>query len=258
MTGINTDYAPSFLVTFREEDKETGRLWQEQGQLHFDGNATESARMFFEQVIKRNNEAFKILIAQNDELQRQLLAMEHDRDKWQNHHKTEVARARVLKNRIDMPVEHRMLYEALRLCEVVSGTAPEEADEYVVTTPEALDKVLAVYHAAEKLVRCKGRYQSELNYRALASEFGVTVPDLEPLDSDLGELTQIDVVPEFLQAGAELQKITVSASSWEKICQMLDQPAAPSEALRELMNRPTRSHVDITTPEDNDHDESSL
>lgn len=38
--------------------------------------------------------------------------------------------------------------------------------------------------AAEKLVRCKGRYHSELNYRALAALFGVNVPDLPPLKDD--------------------------------------------------------------------------
>ncbi|MEE7216478.1 ead/Ea22-like family protein [Escherichia coli O4:H2] len=38
--------------------------------------------------------------------------------------------------------------------------------------------------AAEKLVRCKGRYHSEQNYRALAKLFGVTVPDLPPLSED--------------------------------------------------------------------------
>ncbi|EEZ5173210.1 ead/Ea22-like family protein [Escherichia coli] len=38
--------------------------------------------------------------------------------------------------------------------------------------------------AAEKLVRCKGRYHSEQNYRALAALFGVTVPDLPPLSED--------------------------------------------------------------------------
>ncbi|HIF5920366.1 TPA: hypothetical protein ACX3MJ_005876 [Raoultella ornithinolytica] len=38
--------------------------------------------------------------------------------------------------------------------------------------------------AAEKLVRCKGRYHSEQNYRALAALFGVTAPDLPPLDSE--------------------------------------------------------------------------
>ncbi|EFQ1940311.1 ead/Ea22-like family protein [Salmonella enterica] len=39
----------------------------------------------------------------------------------------------------------------------------------------------AIVAAAEKLVRCKGRYHSELNYRALAKFFGVITPDLPPL-----------------------------------------------------------------------------
>lgn len=38
--------------------------------------------------------------------------------------------------------------------------------------------------AAEKLVRCKGRYHSEQNYRALAALFGVTTPDLPPLENE--------------------------------------------------------------------------
>ncbi|HCI7498769.1 TPA: ead/Ea22-like family protein, partial [Klebsiella pneumoniae] len=38
--------------------------------------------------------------------------------------------------------------------------------------------------AAEKLVRCKGRYHSEQNYRALAALFGVNTPDLPPLDGE--------------------------------------------------------------------------
>ncbi|MBE5255624.1 ead/Ea22-like family protein [Serratia marcescens] len=42
----------------------------------------------------------------------------------------------------------------------------------------------AIRAAAEKLVRCKGRYHSEQNYRALAALFGVTTPDLPPVDGD--------------------------------------------------------------------------
>lgn len=42
----------------------------------------------------------------------------------------------------------------------------------------------AIKAAAEKLVRCKGRYHSEQNYRALAALFGVTTPDLPPVDGD--------------------------------------------------------------------------
>ncbi|HFZ1016596.1 TPA: hypothetical protein ACIJRM_005373 [Klebsiella oxytoca] len=47
---------------------------------------------------------------------------------------------------------------------------------------EALEKAQTINAAAEKLVRCKGRYHSEQNYRALAALFGVTIPDLPPLD----------------------------------------------------------------------------
>ncbi|WP_256663096.1 hypothetical protein [Klebsiella grimontii] len=49
---------------------------------------------------------------------------------------------------------------------------------------EALEKAQTINAAAEKLVRCKGRYHSEQNYRALAALFGVTAPDLPPLDGD--------------------------------------------------------------------------
>lgn len=46
------------------------------------------------------------------------------------------------------------------------------------------EKAEPVVKAAEKLVRCKGRYHSEQNYRALAALFGVTTPDLPPLETD--------------------------------------------------------------------------
>lgn len=53
---------------------------------------------------------------------------------------------------------------------------------------EAKDKRIAeleaIKAAAEKLVRCKGRYHSEQNYRALAALFGVTTPDLPPVEGD--------------------------------------------------------------------------
>ncbi|EDT3961182.1 ead/Ea22-like family protein [Salmonella enterica subsp. enterica serovar Richmond] len=42
----------------------------------------------------------------------------------------------------------------------------------------------AIVATAEKLVRCKGRYHSELNYRALAKLFGITTPDLPSLEHE--------------------------------------------------------------------------
>lgn len=52
-----------------------------------------------------------------------------------------------------------------------------------------IDELEAIRAAAEKLVRCKGRYHSEQNYRALAALFGVTTPDLPPLDGESRTVT---------------------------------------------------------------------
>ena len=60
---------------------------------------------------------------------------------------------------------------------------------YVDALVEALEKAQTINAAAEKLVRCKGRYHSEQNYRALAALFGVTTPDLPPLDSESRTVT---------------------------------------------------------------------
>lgn len=51
-------------------------------------------------------------------------------------------------------------------------------------SPAAILELVKIARAAEKLVRCKGRYHSEQNYRALAALFGVTVPDLPPLEGE--------------------------------------------------------------------------
>lgn len=49
---------------------------------------------------------------------------------------------------------------------------------------EKLEKAQTINAAAEKLVRCKGRYHSEQNYRALAALFGVNTPELPPLEHE--------------------------------------------------------------------------
>ena len=46
-----------------------------------------------------------------------------------------------------------------------------------------------IHAAAEKLVRCKGRYHSEQNYRALAALFGVKTPDLPPMEGESHTVT---------------------------------------------------------------------
>lgn len=59
----------------------------------------------------------------------------------------------------------------------------------VLALVEALEKAQEITAAAEKLVRCKGRYHSEQNYRALAALFGVKTPDLPQLESESRTVT---------------------------------------------------------------------
>ncbi|HIE8623032.1 TPA: ead/Ea22-like family protein [Klebsiella variicola subsp. variicola] len=59
----------------------------------------------------------------------------------------------------------------------------------ILALVEALEKTQTINAAAEKLVRCKGRYHSEQNYRALAALFGVTTPDLPPQDGESRTVT---------------------------------------------------------------------
>lgn len=76
--------------------------------------------------------------------------------------------------RIDALVE--ALESEKRICATWRKTAK--------STGEKLEKAQTINAAAEKLVRCKGRYHSEQNYRALAALFGVNTPDLPPLDDE--------------------------------------------------------------------------
>lgn len=66
---------------------------------------------------------------------------------------------------------------------------------------EALEKAKAINAAAEKLVRCKGRYHSEQNYRALAALFGVNTPDLPPLDDESRAVTVENLQESAYRAG---------------------------------------------------------
>ncbi|CEL86688.1 ead/Ea22-like family protein [Klebsiella variicola] len=72
------------------------------------------------------------------------------------------------------------LVEALESEKRICATWRKTAE----STGEKLEKAQTINAAAEKLVRCKGRYHSEQNYRALAALFGVTTPDLPPLEHE--------------------------------------------------------------------------
>lgn len=72
------------------------------------------------------------------------------------------------------------LVEALESEKRICATWRKTAE----STGEKLEKAQTINAAAEKLVRCKGRYHSEQNYRALAALFGVNTPDLPPLEHE--------------------------------------------------------------------------
>ncbi|MDU6131060.1 MAG: hypothetical protein E6639_15110 [Klebsiella pneumoniae] len=84
-----------------------------------------------------------------------------------------------------------------------AGLAQESCERH-----QLISELVPIRAAAEKLVRCKGRYHSEQNYRALAALFGVKTPDLPPLDSESRTATAAaaDVLAE--------RKRQVTAEGW--------------------------------------------
>ncbi|HHY0906003.1 TPA: ead/Ea22-like family protein, partial [Salmonella enterica] len=84
----------------------------------------------------------------------------------------------------------------------------------------------AIVAAAEKLVRCKGRYHSELNYRALAKLFGVITPDLPPLVHEnvhYAEAVEVEISA-LRQRIAELEarEVTLPQQAPENLASALD------------------------------------
>ncbi|HHH2759852.1 ead/Ea22-like family protein [Klebsiella pneumoniae] len=95
------------------------------------------------------------------------------------------------------PVNILALVEALesekRICATWRKTAKSAG--------EKLEKAQTINAAAEKLVRCKGRYHSEQNYRALAALFGVKTPNLPPLDDESHAVTVENLQESAYRAG---------------------------------------------------------
>nr|WP_288954402.1 ead/Ea22-like family protein [uncultured Citrobacter sp.] len=97
-------------------------------------------------------------------------------------------RADVLKLYIDHlksnleAAEHTAAVDHEAACSLVEEN--EEVKRKLAAAEKRIAEQGAIVAAAEKLVRCKGRYHSELNYRALAKLFGITAPDLPPLEHE--------------------------------------------------------------------------
>ncbi|HGJ6130165.1 TPA: ead/Ea22-like family protein [Salmonella enterica subsp. enterica] len=87
-----------------------------------------------------------------------------------------------------------------------------QAREQLEAAERRMAEQSAVVAAAEKLVRCKGRYHSELNYRALAKLFGVITPDLPPLEHEnvhYADAAEVEIAA-LHQRIAELEARTVT------------------------------------------------
>ncbi|EEP9790599.1 ead/Ea22-like family protein [Salmonella enterica subsp. enterica serovar Saintpaul] len=89
-----------------------------------------------------------------------------------------------------------------------------QAREQLEAAERRMAEQSAIVAAAEKLVRCKGRYHSELNYRALAKLFGVITPDLPPLVHEnvhYADAAEVEITA-LRQRIAELEARTVNLS----------------------------------------------
>lgn len=114
----------------------------------------------------------------------------------------------------------------IMVCEHISKERPHDAMFIALANPanvlalvEALEKAQTINAAAEKLVRCKGRYHSEQNYRALAALFGVKTPDLPPLEHEnvhYADAAEMEIAA-LRQRIAELESRTVKLPDLRQI-----------------------------------------
>ncbi|HFQ7195729.1 TPA: ead/Ea22-like family protein [Klebsiella pneumoniae] len=94
-----------------------------------------------------------------------------------------------------------------RLREWNAGLAQESCERQ-----QLISELEPIRAAAEKLVRCKGRYHSEQNYRELAALFGVKTPDLPPLEHEnvhYADAAEMEIAA-LRQRIAELESRTVT------------------------------------------------
>ncbi|HBR4777554.1 TPA: ead/Ea22-like family protein [Klebsiella pneumoniae] len=114
------------------------------------------------------------------------------------------------------------LVEALEKAQQYAKERDEENQDLMLTIGrfrverEGLEAIRA---AAEKLVRCKGRYHSEQNYRALAALFGVNIPDLPPLEHEnvhYADAAEMEIAA-LRQRIAELESRTVKLPDLRQI-----------------------------------------
>ncbi|EAQ7631874.1 ead/Ea22-like family protein [Salmonella enterica] len=92
--------------------------------------------------------------------------------------------AQIITALLDENIQLQRGKDALEAVALALRDDMRQAREKLEAAERSMAEQSAIVAAAEKLVRCKGRYHSELNYRALAKLFGVVTPDLPPLEHE--------------------------------------------------------------------------
>ena len=72
-TDIST---PPFNILFTDPDKQVGRFYEKDGELHFEGNASESAKVFIRDVVAQYGSEIHSLEQERDELKKRVGELE--------------------------------------------------------------------------------------------------------------------------------------------------------------------------------------
>lgn len=89
---------------------------------------------------------------------------------------------------------------------------PQRPFETITMPATDHEHLIAIKEAATKLVRCKGRYHAELNYKALAELLGVHVADVSPWTR---RNVSVPMLPESQVAGDNIFQYVAVLARWE-------------------------------------------
>ncbi|HIF2383109.1 TPA: ead/Ea22-like family protein [Salmonella enterica] len=134
-----------------------------------------------------------------------------------------VANPRTMLALLDENIQLQREKDAIEAVALALRDDMRQAREQLEAAERRVAEQSAIVAAAEKLVRCKGRYHSELNYRALAKLFGVITPDLPPLEHEnvhYADAAEVEITA-LRQRIAELEKGHQEAAkqinSWRRL-----------------------------------------
>ncbi|EAX0692307.1 ead/Ea22-like family protein [Salmonella enterica] len=122
--------------------------------------------------------------------------------------------AQIITALLDENIQLQRGKDALEAVALALRDDMRDAREKLEAAERSMAEQSAIVAAAEKLVRCKGRYHSELNYRTLAKLFGVITPDLPPLVHEnvhYADAAEVEITA-LRQRIAELEARTVNLS----------------------------------------------